>query len=122
MIDYDCWEKAHQYKTKYFINRHQIKIKTKKLIPVDSAFGGFGIYKVNKIIMNKNKYNGFGGKRCEHVEFHKGMKRLFICPKFLVNNQDQHIQKSLKSLKYFRYLISYIKFYISFLMNYLKNI
>jgi len=123
MIDYDCWEKAHQYKTKYFINRHQIKIKTKKLIPVDSAFGRFGIYRVNKIIMNENKYNGFGGKRCEHIEFHKGMKRLFICPKFLVNNQDQHTKTNAKSdriFTYFIYLVSYIKRYLSFLINYLN--
>ena len=125
IIDYDCWEKAHQYKTKDFINRHQIKIKTKRLIPVDSAFGGFGIYRVDKI--NENKYNGFGGKRCEHVEFHKGMKRLFICPKFLVNNQDQHTNssKNTKSEKnlftYFIYLVSYIKRYLSFLINYFKK-
>jgi glycosyltransferase involved in cell wall biosynthesis len=120
MIDYDCWEKAHEYKTKYFINRHQIKISKKSsLIPVDSAFGGFGIYRVNKI---KNKYNGFGGKRCEHVEFHKGMKRLFICPKFLVNNQDQHTKNTKRNLfTYFIYLVSYIKRYLSFVINYFKN-
>ena len=88
VIDYDCWEKAQQYRTKQVISQHQINIPVSTpLIPVNSAFGGFGIYKVNKI---NGRYNGYGGRRCEHVEFHKGMN-LFICPKFLVNKQSQHI-------------------------------
>jgi len=88
VIDYDCWEKAQQYRTTQVISQHQINIPVSTpLIPVNSAFGGFGIYKVNKI---NGRYNGYGGRRCEHVEFHKGMN-LFICPKFLVNKQSQHI-------------------------------
>jgi glycosyltransferase involved in cell wall biosynthesis len=89
VIDYDCWEKAQEYRSKVVISQHQISIPVSTpLIPVTSAFGGFGIYKVNKI---NGRYNGFNGRRCEHVEFHKGMKRLFICPKFLVNKQGQHV-------------------------------
>lgn len=89
VIDYDCWEKAQEYRSKVVISQHQISIPVSTpLIPVTSAFGGFGIYKVNKI---NGRYNGYNGRRCEHVEFHKGMKRLFICPKFLVNKQGQHL-------------------------------
>ena len=89
VIDYDCWEKAQEYRSKVVISQYQITIPVSTpLIPVTSAFGGFGIYKVNKI---NGIYNGYNGRRCEHVEFHKGMKRLFICPKFLVNKQGQHI-------------------------------
>ena len=89
VIDYDCWEKAQEYRSKLVISQHQISIPVSTpLIPVTSAFGGFGIYKVNKI---NGRYNGYNGRRCEHVEFHKGMKNLFICPKFLVNKQGQHI-------------------------------
>jgi hypothetical protein len=89
VIDYDCWEAAQKYRTRQVISQHQISIPVSEpLIPVNSAFGGFGIYKVNKI---NGRYNGFNGMRCEHVEFHKGMKRLFICPKFLVNKQSEHI-------------------------------
>ena len=90
VIDYDCWEAAQKYRTRQVVSQHQISIPVSApLIPVNSAFGGFGIYKVKKI---NGRYNGFDGiVRCEHVEFHKGMKRLFICPKFLVNKQSEHI-------------------------------
>jgi glycosyltransferase involved in cell wall biosynthesis len=89
VIDYDCWEKAQEYRSNLVVSQHQISIPVSTpLIPVTSAFGGFGIYKVNKI---NGRYNGFNGRRCEHVEFHRGMKRLFICPKFLVNKQGQHV-------------------------------
>jgi hypothetical protein len=90
VIDYDCWEAVQKYRTRQVVSQHQISIPVSTpLIPVNSAFGGFGIYKVDKI---NGRYNGFDGRiRCEHVEFHKGMKRLFICPKFLVNKQSEHI-------------------------------
>jgi hypothetical protein len=90
VIDYDCWEAAQKYRTRKVVSQHQISIPVSApLIPVNSAFGGFGIYKVKKI---NGRYSGFDGRiRCEHVEFHKGMKRLFICPKFLVNKQSEHI-------------------------------
>ena len=130
VIDYDCWEKAHYHKSKHFVSQHQIKIPSSApLIPVNSAFGGFGIYKVNKININENKYDG--SNQCEHVSFHKGMNNLFICPKFMVNKQDHHIinrnqnrniishilytliviyKDSKESIyKYFIYLVSYIK-------------
>jgi glycosyltransferase involved in cell wall biosynthesis len=92
MIDYDCWDMARLYQSKRIISIHQITIPTNlPLIPVSSAFGGFGIYKVSKI-----KDCRYDGTKCEHVHFHKEMieknnAKLFICPKFLVNRQDQHI-------------------------------
>jgi len=96
VIDYDCWEMAQQYKSKRVISQYQIQIPIhKNLIQVDSAFGGFGIYRVNKI--KKAKYQGIKNNKiiCEHVEFHneliKNGARLFICPKFLVNKQDEHL-------------------------------
>lgn len=85
IIDFDCWEQPNG---REIVSKYQKKIPVSdKLIPVTSAFGGFGIYKVNKLI---GKYNGFEGKRCEHVEFNKGLN-LFICPKFLVNEHPFHI-------------------------------
>ena len=96
VIDYDCWEMANKYKTTQVISQHQITLKTNNgLIPVTSAFGGFGIYKVNKI--KGCSYIGIKNGKicCEHVEFHKQMiknnARLFICPKFLVNIQNEHV-------------------------------
>jgi hypothetical protein len=133
VIDYDCWKKVHYHKSTRFVSQHQIKIPSSApLIPVNSAFGGFGIYKVNKI---NGRYDG--SNECEHVSFHKGMKNLFICPKFMVKTQNEHIinqnrkqninqnrnhisfilytlmviYKDSKELmyKYFIYLVSYIK-------------
>ena len=49
--------------TRYFyINKHFNK---KRFIKVNSAFGGFGIYKMNYIL--RSKYKSFNGKICEHV-------------------------------------------------------
>ena len=45
VIDYDCWEKVHYHNSTRFVSQHQIKIPSSApLIPVNSAFGGFGIY------------------------------------------------------------------------------
>ena len=74
-------------------------------IKVLSAFGGLGIYKVKKIIDNKNTYegeqeisikfkDGVGKKisyqRCEHKSFHQGFNQinsdLFILP-YLINSK-----------------------------------
>ena len=67
------------------------------MLEVDSAFGGFGVYKLNYALQNKNPYLGTKVKvlfdengivnicrlqMCEHVHFHEGIKniggRLFI--------------------------------------------
>ena len=60
-------------------------------LPVDSAFGGVGIYKVDKIRQSKAFYQGLdheGHEICEHLLFHSMLKqngaRLFINPKFIV--------------------------------------
>lgn len=43
-----------------------------RLIPVDSAFGGFGIYLVDRI--KDRKYRSTVEDRCEHVFFNRGLK------------------------------------------------
>ena len=97
VIDYDCWEKACFYQnSKKYVFDNQICIPVKvPHIPVSSAFGGFGIYKISKI---KNCwYSGVENGKiiCEHVPFHKQIRetynaKFFICPKFLVNQQEHH--------------------------------
>lgn len=95
MIDFDCWEMAKRCQTNRCVSAYQIVIPINApLIPVTSAFGGFGIYKVNK-----TQGCSYNGDTCEHVSFHKEMieknkAKLFICPKFLVNKQDVHIIKN----------------------------
>jgi hypothetical protein len=74
---------------------------------VDSAFGGFGIYRMAHFLRNKNPYLGqkvkvirHKGKEtiarwqlCEHVHFHAGLRnlgcKLFVVP-YLVNFDTSH--------------------------------
>jgi len=88
-----------------FINKNKTISfdRSQKPIKVLSAFGGFGIYKIECIINNKKKYNGSQNllikfkdekkinvnyQKCEHVDFNLGIIEqnydLFILP-FLIN-------------------------------------
>ena len=74
-------------------------------VPVSSAFGGLGIYKMNSVLQNKSKYLGTQNfdvttqdknkfkvnyQKCEHVNFNEGIiklgKKLYILPQ-LVNQK-----------------------------------
>ena len=80
IINYDCFEelfksynKSNKIRKIFFnlIGRFlfiNFIIKTKK-INVISAYGGMGIYKLNKVI--DFSYDSNDGKNCEHVEFNK---------------------------------------------------
>ena len=126
-IQYDCWDMIN-HSTKLGFNRglstlihvgnfQKVIPINEKLIKVDSAFGGMGIYKMS--IVKNCVYNGFTescsckeylnkenhfkmGKclatTCEHVSFHKQIReknngRIFICPSLLVYAEPQHIVK-----------------------------
>jgi len=79
-IDYDCFEELFKaYKKNNKIKKIFFKlmgkflfinylIKSKK-INVISAYGGMGIYKLDKVI--NFTYDSNNGKNCEHVEFNK---------------------------------------------------
>ena len=68
-----------------------IKINSSsKLIEVDSAFGGFAIYKKSDIPAEA-RYIGLsknGGEVCEHISFHYSIKKnqgsIFINPKLVI--------------------------------------
>ena len=97
-VDYDCWEMAKTYKdVRQFVYHHQVMIPVQcPLIPVTSAFGGLGIYKINK---TKNCFytsKDNGKSRCEHVAFHQQMidknnANLFILPSLLLNCAFEHL-------------------------------
>lgn len=53
----------------------------KKLVKVDSAFSGFGIYKMNHIIDNNLKYNEKTND-IEHTDFNKQIKNLYVYTNF----------------------------------------
>ncbi len=65
-----------------------------KIIPVISAFGGAGLYKLSILIKLKPRYNGIesshiNGMICEHVPFNQllcsSKAKLYINPRMLVN-------------------------------------
>ena len=79
-IDYDCFEELFKaYKKNNKIKKNFFKLIGKFLfinyltksnkINVISAFGGMGIYKLDKVI--NFTYDSNNGKNCEHVEFNK---------------------------------------------------
>jgi hypothetical protein len=100
-LDYDCWEVIHKnlenklYKEllQIHIGNFQEKINNVgELIPVKSAFGGMGIYKISKIA-NCQYSTKYG---CEHVAFHfdillKNSGKIFICPMLLTTGESKHI-------------------------------
>jgi hypothetical protein len=98
-IDYDCWQ-LPTAKAKRNIATLQVVIPPDApLIPVHSAFGGFGIYKKSSIqdCWYKSR-SADGSVLCEHVEFHSQMNdrnnaRIFICPALLVDCQTEHLQQ-----------------------------
>ena len=57
---------------KYFFLR---KLVDKRFIEVDSAFGGMGLYKLNRII--EFRYDSLNGSQCEHVKLNKDLSKKY---------------------------------------------
>jgi glycosyltransferase involved in cell wall biosynthesis len=112
----DVWEEACDYVFRYRVSDDEAFDKTfsKRLfslhadappLEVDSAFGGFAIYKVTSVLRNKRRFLGYkkkvipapdrsievGWQCCEHVAFNNGFRelgeRLFVLP-YLINHRD----------------------------------
>lgn len=120
ICDVDIWEELFDYvrenkvtDVEAFNATFKRKIfsinKDNNIFEVDSAFGGYGIYKLNYIINNKSPYLGSKVKvldlepninicrwsMCEHVNFHNGIQnqggKLFINPK-LITGENINIE------------------------------
>jgi len=96
----DCWQATKEdlniglsrfeSESKNVYSR-MVKIdSSKKIIPVESAFGGLAIYRKSSIPDNA-KYKGLlrnGDKICEHISFHNSIKKkhgsIFINPKLII--------------------------------------
>jgi glycosyltransferase involved in cell wall biosynthesis len=122
-IEFDCWDLIQHMRLQMgadIASAKAIAVKpfpitlprTAQLSPVESAFGGLGLYRLSKTI--GCSYNGLtttcscssyipdlkpGTCRpdtCEHVSFHKDMidkygAKLFIIPSIQVNSQEEHL-------------------------------
>jgi hypothetical protein len=92
-LNYDCWEvvdplKYNEIGRKMYVNVHTKPIPREfGLIPVRSAFGGFGVYQT--VYLNGCYYEAFDQtikQKCEHISFHDCVisngGKIFINPKF----------------------------------------
>lgn len=116
MCPADVWEEVLDYAVAHGVDDEQAFAATfgRRLfslppdsppVAVDSAFGGFGIYKLAFVARNPNPYLGYKVKllrrsgtyecrrlqMCEHVHFHRGLRaiggELFILP-WLINRES----------------------------------
>lgn len=122
-VGFDCWDFVRhmqlqirlppEFAKEIAVKQYQNKIPVdREPIPVDSAFGGLGLYRLAKTVgcvyngqmtscscteLIKNIIPGSCFPyTCEHVSFHKDMidkhgAKLFILPSLLVKSQDEHL-------------------------------
>lgn len=121
----DCWQE-HKFLRKYIkypekalyaaVHSRMIRIpRDSEWIEVDSAFGGFAIYR--REIMLKSNYSPVddqGNITCEHVPFHTGLRnlgaRIFINPELINTRFTDHNRESTFKNKLIRQLNYPLKF------------
>ena len=122
----DVWEEILDYKIKNKVTdeiAYECTLKKRKFnldennspLEVDSAFGGFGIYKMDYILKNQKPYIGSKTKKidknhtikwqvCEHVQFNMGIKdlggKLYILP-YLINGENKGGEFRPSTYRYF---------------------
>lgn len=122
----DCWQE-HEFLRQYIkyperalyaaVQSRMIKIpKNSDWLEVDSAFGGFAIYK--REIMLKSTYSAFdndGNIICEHVPFHNTLRnlgaRIFINPAMINTKFTDHNSATKFKNKILRQLMYPIKYF-----------
>ena len=115
------------FKNKIF-NNHVRFSEEEKYISVNSAFGGFGIYKIKPITENKNKYNGYQDcnvilkdqtqikkyySKCEHVDFNLGLKNLgydLYIKTNLINGEIKELYYPIKNCNEYGYRLKMFYF------------
>lgn len=105
-----CWKEIQDTKShgslwyllvyiRYVTSRQRphSRLQAASLIPVDSAFGGVGIYSLRKIIESGARYSTPDLEKedlrlCEHVVFNSFLERLFIYPEWAIKAPLDHIE------------------------------
>ncbi len=123
----DCWQELDFFRQyiKYperslriAVHSRMIKIpRNSEWIEVDSAFGGFAIYKREVMTMSEySAYDELGLITCEHVPFNKGLrqrdKKIFINPSLINTSYTDHnsqTKASRKILRHLQYPIKYLR-------------
>jgi glycosyltransferase involved in cell wall biosynthesis len=121
---FDCWDMYHHLRSQFniphvqarqmCIGQFQVPIQPRRqLIPVESAFGGLGLYRLAATVgcrydgltrscsvaavgIPTNAQRGCRMDTCEHVAFHEAMRarhgaKLFIHPGIVVRTQMEHV-------------------------------
>ena len=122
----DVWEEILDYTIKNKVSdeiAYEYTLKKRKFsldennspLEVDSAFGGFGIYKMDYVLKNQKSYVGSKTKKidknhtikwqvCEHVQFNMGIKdlggKLYILP-YLINGENKGGEFQPSTFRYF---------------------
>ncbi len=123
----DCWQEL-EFLRKFIsypersldiaIHSRMIRIpRTSEWIEVDSAFGGLAIYKRDVLLLsNYSAYDESGKITCEHVPFHKELRRrnkkIFINPSLINTKYTDHNSETKvirKILRHFQYPIKYLR-------------
>lgn len=109
----DCWENYRSLEPKFgkkiakeiAVSSRQIAIPTSaRVIEVDSAFGGLGLYRTTAFLSGKYRgTNPDGSEICEHVPFHAQLRgaghRIFINPAFVNSTPQEHVGLTIPLLK-----------------------
>ena len=93
-------------------NKQIKKPKNKKLIQVESAFGGIGLYKLKEGISDLYKY-GLTDKAvsADHIVFNSNFKKKYIDPNWNVKAPLEHIEfKTLTLLGKMKYIYKELQF------------
>jgi hypothetical protein len=73
------------------------RLQSQGLIPIDSAFGGVGIYSLSKVLRSLARYSSPDLEKehlklCEHVVFNAYLEDLFINPEWAISAPPEHIE------------------------------
>ena len=129
-VEEDIWIKFNKMAKKLKIGKIFLRIflifnkqikkpKNKKLIQVESAFGGIGLYKLKEGFTNLHKY-GVSDKAisADHIMFNSLFNKKYIDPNWTVKAPIEHIE--FKTLSLFRKM-KYIYKELQFELNNLKT-
>jgi len=106
----DCWSgftpggdiTLDDWATREVFPRQRFIPSDRAAIPVQSAFGGLGIYRMNSALASR--YAGIselGGEYCEHVSFNRGVAQegeLAVIPALMVTAPPAHLAPALAQL------------------------
>jgi len=122
-LEEDVWIKFNKLAKKLKVGKIFLRIllifnkqikqpRNKKLIQVESAFGGIGLYKLKDEISSLHKY-GLTDKAvsADHIAFNSSFNKKYIDPNWTVKAPHEHIEfKTLSFLRKIKYIYKELQF------------